>query len=125
MKLSMKLAGLFASGSFIVTGMPGLFQRLSLTDLSASETLSGIDLLETLLLSLAGTVVAGFIGFQVGNILLHPKAKKNTRSPKQGKETTSLAKEEDLLTTEPLSEAFLPPQAPLQPPPDDESPSPG
>jgi hypothetical protein len=123
MKLSVKLAGLFASATFLITGMPALFQRVSPTDLAASETLSGIDMLETLLMSMGGTFVAGFIGYQIGNIMLHPKAKRKPGS-QPGKKTSSTAsiKEDELLGlgSEPLSEAFLPPQAPFQPPPEED-----
>lgn len=123
MKLSVKLAGLFASATFLITGMPALFQRVSPTDLAATETLSGIDMLETLLMSMGGTLVAGFIGYQIGNIMLHPKAKKKPGASQAKKTASAVATKEDELLglgPEPLSEAFLPPQVPLQPPPEEE-----
>lgn len=75
MKLPIQMAGLCASGAFIVTALPGFFQQVRPTSFATigTEIISGANLLETLAFSLAGTVVAGLIGFQIGQIMATPQ----------------------------------------------------
>lgn len=106
MKLSLRLAGLCASATFILAGFPGLFQRLSPLNPDALDSPSGMDLLEPLLFSVAGMVLAGLIGFQIGNILSHPTGQRTKRldahPPRKvvhlgkSEETSSSASEETL-----------------------------
>jgi hypothetical protein len=98
MKLPVQLAGLFASGAFIVTALPSFFQQvlpsqLSMSTSSNMELISGVSLAETLLFSLGGTVVAGIIGFMIGNILSKPSGKpKKAKSQPLGKKSAKFAK---------------------------------
>jgi hypothetical protein len=106
MKLSLRLAGLCASATFILAGFPGLFQRLSPLNPDALDTLSGMDLLEPLLFSVAGMVLAGLIGFQIGNILSHPAGHRMKKPPSRpSRKVVHLGKPEDTPATEEASEA--------------------
>ena len=103
MKLSFRLAGLCASATFILVGFPGLFQRLSPFHPELIDTLSCMDLLEPMLYTLVGTLLAGFIGFQIGAIMERPAGpskKKNIQEealptyPSKSSEMSALEKEE-------------------------------
>lgn len=76
MKLSVRIAGVCASGFFMLTALPGFYHQIGGGGLSPSSApISGVSLMETLLLSLAGSVIAGVIGYKIGEILSHPKGR--------------------------------------------------
>lgn len=85
MKLSFRLAGLCASGTFILTALPGFYQQVKPTDITsmATEAIPGMTILETLTISLGGALLAAFIGYVIGDILSNPKGGK--RNKKAGK----------------------------------------
>lgn len=90
MNLSIRLAGLFATAVFIVTALPGFFKQVQPHDLTqmATDTISGVSLMETLLISVGGAVAAAIIGYMIGEILTHPepRRKKKIYVKKQVKE---------------------------------------
>jgi len=81
MNLSVRLAGLFATTVFLLTAMPGFFKQIQPYDIGqmANETISGVSLLETLMLSVGGAVAAGIIGYIMGDILTHPDIRKTKK----------------------------------------------
>jgi Mn2+/Fe2+ NRAMP family transporter len=81
MNLSMRIAGLCASGAFIVTALPAFFQQWS-PNSPMLDSFTGMSLLESLLISLIGAVIAGIIGFQIGKILSKPAGKKKKKKLK-------------------------------------------
>ncbi len=85
MKLAVKFAGLLGSGVFLLTALPGFYQNVKPVSMDAMiyESVPGISILESLGMSLAGAVVAGIIGYMIGDILSKPKGKpKRSRSAK-------------------------------------------
>jgi|GEM_PF-4326281 len=90
MNLSIRLAGLFATAVFIVTALPGFFKQVQPHHLTqmATDTISGVSLMETLLISVGGAVAAALIGYMIGEILTHPapRRKKKIYVKKQVKE---------------------------------------
>jgi hypothetical protein len=81
MKLSIKLAGLFGSGVFVLTAVPGFFQQVKPSDINAmmSDAPQGMNILESLGFSLLGAVVAGVIGYIMGDILSSPRGNAGSR----------------------------------------------
>jgi hypothetical protein len=79
MKLSIKLAGLCGSGVFILTALPGFYQQIKPASVDAMifEMVPGMEILEILGISLLGALVAGGIGYKIGEILSNPAG--NTR----------------------------------------------
>lgn len=75
MKLPVKAAGLCGSMTFLITAMPGFYQQIRPTDFSlmATHSFSGMAVIETLILSLLGSIVAGAIGYKIGEILAKPQ----------------------------------------------------
>jgi hypothetical protein len=72
----------------------------------ALDTLSGMDLLEPLLFSVAGMVLAGLIGFQIGTILSHPAGHRTKKAPaRPARKVVHLGKPEDSPSAEETSEA--------------------
>lgn len=121
MKLSVRLAGLCGSGAFILSALPGFYQQAKPTDFEqmATVVLPGMSIIETMLISLGGSVVAGFIGYLIGDILSNPKG--NPKKKKQAKATARpLSPVQPQLTvaeTEPpLAEAPAVPEATLPEP---------
>jgi hypothetical protein len=82
MKLAVKSAGLCASSAFIITALPAFFQQVApLTQsIAPPGTLQGMTLIETILFSLAGALVAGSIGYIIGDILANPQGNKQSTS---------------------------------------------
>ena len=129
MNLSVRLAGLFATSVFLLTAMPGFFKQIQPYDVGqmATEPISGIAMLETLILSVGGAIGAGIIGYTMGDILTHPdtrRSKKKVYIQRQIKEFMPTFNMFELQPDSPLYEA--PPevptgeasaQPPLQPPP--------
>lgn len=107
MILSKRLAGIFATAVFIVTALPGFFRQVQPHDLTqmATDTFSGVSLMETLLVSVGGAVAAAIIGYMIGDILTHPapKRKKKVYVKKQIKEfdPNAVASAAPLLAYEP------------------------
>lgn len=111
MKLSVKLAGLFGSGVFIITAIPGFFQHIRPTSLSgmANEAVQGMAIMETLFFALLGTGIAAVIGYIIGDILSKPMGNpaprhQNTRHLQAGSSQTAHSADGPALTGE---ETFL------------------
>lgn len=106
-KLSVKFAGLCSSGTFLVTAMPAFFQKIALFGLfnESSGTLQGVQIIETLIFSLMGSIMAGAIGYVIGDILSHPDAKP-THTTKE-KPNGTPPEEESSIFTETGNETFL------------------
>jgi len=83
MNLSMRLAGIFGTAVFLLTAMPGFYKQIEPHDFSqmATDTISGMSMLETLLISLGGGIGAGFVGYMIGDILSHPQGKRKKKAP--------------------------------------------
>ncbi|HEY9686310.1 MAG TPA: hypothetical protein V6C52_04975 [Coleofasciculaceae cyanobacterium] len=91
MKLSIKLAGLFGSGVFICTALPGFYQQIKPASVESMiyDMVPGMEILETLGVSLLGALVAGGIGYKIGDILSNPAGnyqKQRGRAQKQPKQ---------------------------------------
>jgi hypothetical protein len=86
MKLSIQIAGLCASGAFLCTALPGFYQQTKPVSIAnmAQEAVPGMTILENVALSLAGALLAGFLGYVIGDILSNPKG----NSKKQKKALT-------------------------------------
>jgi hypothetical protein len=122
MNLAMRLAGLFGTAVFLLTAMPGFYRQIEPHDFSqmATDTISGMSMLETLLISLGGSVAAGFVGYMIGDILSHPQGKrkkktppKNTQSQTQPAEPVALMPEVSGLDIQ-LDDSALSPASPGQ-----------
>lgn len=88
MKLSTQLCGLCAAGTFLVLALPGLYQQIKPVHFQAMavQPLSGMAMLESLLLSLGGATVAGALGYLMGVILSTPQGgKSKTPAPPAAK----------------------------------------
>ncbi len=123
MKLAIKTAGLCASGAFIITALPGFYQQVKPVSAASMMTASveGIGLLETLGFSLLGALVAGFLGYMLGEVLAKPQrkaAKKPARTssrqaavkpvkPVTGEETFLSDVEEPVTNAMPIESAPL------------------
>ena len=112
MKLSIRIAGICASGTFLVTGLPGFYQHTKPTNIAqmATEAVPGMTILETMLISLGGALAAAFIGYIIGDILEQPKGKKQKKEKAkamQGRQLSS-ALEEALAVATPAAETALP-----------------
>jgi len=86
MKLSVKLAGLLGSGVFILTALPGFYQQVRPVSFTSmlTEAVQSVSILEKLGFSLGGALVAGWIGYTIGDILSKPKggmARPRTAAP--------------------------------------------
>src|ERR1044072_4571855 len=88
MKLSVKLAGLFGSGVFIITALPGFYQHVKPASMQSmvNDVIQGMDILETLGISLGGAILAGAIGYLIGDILSKPQGKPQHGTPKSASE---------------------------------------
>lgn len=75
MKLPMKVAGLCWSVTFLVTAVPGFYQQTRPMDFASisTETFSGMAIVETLSISLIGSIAAAMIGYMIGDILSSPQ----------------------------------------------------
>lgn len=75
MKLPLKVAGLCWSVTFLVTALPGFYQRTRPTDFASisTESFSGMEIVETLSISLIGSLAAAMIGYMIGDILARPQ----------------------------------------------------
>lgn len=109
MKLSVRMAGICGSGAFILAALPGFYQQAKPVDISqmATGVLPGMNIIETLLISLGGSIVAGFIGYLIGDILANPKG-----PPKKKKQPKAKAKARPFSPAQPLlvvPETDLPP----------------
>lgn len=84
MKLSVRMAGLCASATFILTALPGFYQQAKPTHLAqiATDILPGMNIIEKMLISLGGAVCTGVLGYVIGDILSNPKGQKKKRKPK-------------------------------------------
>lgn len=87
MKLPLKLAGLFGSGVFILTAIPGFYQQVKPASLNAmmTDAIQGMAILEKLGISLLGALVAGVLGFVIGDIFSKPRGKVKKPKPKPAK----------------------------------------
>ncbi len=81
MNLSVRMAGLCGTSVFLVTALPGFYRQIQPQDFTqmASDTFSGMAMLETLLLSLSGAIAAGFIGYIIGDIWAKPTGKRKKK----------------------------------------------
>lgn len=128
MNLSVRLAGLFGTSVFLLTAMPGFFKQIQPYDVAqmATDTISGVGLLETMALSLGGAIGAGIIGYTMGDILTHPdtrRSKKKVYIKKQVKEfDIKNILSDEISADSPLYEA--PSQVPADLPPLSAPPSP-
>jgi len=81
MKLNARVAGICASGTFIITTLPAFFTQWKPNSIMG-DSFSGVSLVESLLFSVLGALLAGFIGFLIGSVLSKPAGKKKkTKSP--------------------------------------------
>lgn len=87
MKLPVKAAGLCGSMTFLITAMPGFYQQIRPTDFSAMATnsFSGMAVIETLIMSLLGSIIAGSIGYKIGEILAKPQGAPKSQKKEAGK----------------------------------------
>ncbi len=109
MNLSMRLAGIFASIVFMITAIPGLYQQIMPNNVMLPpELFSGITMLEILVMSIAGSALAGFIGYWIGDILSHPQG---VRLRKRKERAQALKAKKLASETE---AALPPPEAPEQ-----------
>jgi hypothetical protein len=78
MNLSLRLAGIFGTFVFLLTSLPGFYRQIQPHDFSqmATDSFSGMSMLETIFLSLGGAMAAGFIGYTIGDILSKPNGKR-------------------------------------------------
>ena len=76
MKLAAKSAWMCASGAFLVTALPAFFREIAPVGLYAVpvDTLQGMAIVETIIFSLIGALMAGGIGYIIGDILGNPQA---------------------------------------------------
>jgi hypothetical protein len=75
MKLNTKVGGICASLTFLITAIPGFYQQARPTAFNfiASDSFSGMAVVETLAISLLGAMAAWMIGYIIGDILSHPQ----------------------------------------------------
>lgn len=116
MKLPLKVAGLCWSLTFLVTAMPGFYQQIKPTDFTSisADTFSGMNILEKLALSLAGSMMAGTIGYIIGDILSKPqgltKAEREAKNKKAAKvQQAEPEPEKPTASEEPALETAQPP----------------
>lgn len=78
MNLSMRLAGVFGTSVFLLTGFPGFYRQIQPHNFAqmATDTFSGMSMLETVFLSLSGAIAAGLIGYTIGDILSKPEGRR-------------------------------------------------
>jgi hypothetical protein len=118
MKLSIRIAGICASGTFILTALPGFYQHTKPTSIMhmANETLAGMTILETLMISMGGAFAAAFIGYVMGDILSNPKGgpkKKKKSSVAAGPPVRQLSTAlDDAMAAAPPADEAVPPSEP-------------
>lgn len=83
MKLNTKVAGICASLTFLITAIPGFYQQARPTDFNfiSVDSFSGMAVVETLVISLLGSLAAGMIGYLIGDILSHPQKPHKATAP--------------------------------------------
>ncbi|HEY9745485.1 MAG TPA: hypothetical protein V6C99_04640 [Oculatellaceae cyanobacterium] len=108
MKLTVKTAGLCASGAFLITALPPFFTKITSMSIAAQplDAPQSLDIIETIIFSLIGAFVAGVIGYLIGDILAHPQGKTavhHSQKPETNTSTlTDLGNETFLADLEPL-----------------------
>jgi hypothetical protein len=96
MKLNMKMGGLCASGAFVLVTYTAFFQLIRSVNLVSSSILgsppafSPMKFLGIIGLGLLGALIAGSIGYEIGNILSHPKGERMAQKQKSGQEPLGL-----------------------------------
>ncbi|MEM0950632.1 MAG: hypothetical protein AAGI66_00635 [Cyanobacteria bacterium P01_H01_bin.74] len=81
MNPGIRTAGICGSVVFIITALPGFYRQSGLSnwDLMGSASFSGFELLISMGFSLLGALVAGVIGYFIGNIWNNPQGNKRRR----------------------------------------------
>lgn len=97
MKLAVKSAGLCASSAFLITALPAFFEQVAPIGLSRVPlgTLQGINIIELIVFSLGGSVIAGAIGYIIGDILANPQGAKEVKRSSREKTSPALAETGD------------------------------
>lgn len=127
MKLSVRLAGLCGSGAFLLSALPGFYQQAKPTDIAqmATDVIPGVNIIETLLLSLGGAIVAGFIGYLIGDILSNPKGHPKKKKTPPGKDKPHVSAQPALLVPKEHTVDAAVADAPSSPTVEPENPLPG
>jgi hypothetical protein len=98
MKLAQKYSMVCGAGAFMLicyTGIFTLFSPMDMLNQLPSGGISSVDpmrLVQLMGLAIAGSCVAGFFGFQIGNIMGNPKGNVTTASA-QSKSRRQMAEE--------------------------------
>ena len=114
MKLAVKSAWMCASGVFLVTAMPPFLEKIAPFGYTVTPgTLQGMAIIELMIFSLMGSLMAGAIGYIIGDILANPQGKEgisnHTPASTQPLSTLTETGNETLLADlEPLSSDPLP-----------------
>lgn len=76
MKLAVKSAWMCASAVFLITAMPAFFEQIAPLGVVSTVPVGnfqGMTLIETTIFSLMGSLMAGAIGYIIGDILANPQ----------------------------------------------------
>jgi hypothetical protein len=116
MKLSVRMACLFASSTFLMVALPGFYQKSGFDGLFKIQgaVFSWVDMMEMLLFSLFGALISAIIGYQIGEILTNPKGNRRKRNPPPSKKPKPVSTRLQGETASP-EEASLPPDVPQLP----------
>ena len=125
MNLAVRMAGLCGTSVFLFTAMPGFYRQIQPQNFAqmATDTFSGMSMLETIFLSLSGAIAAGFIGYIIGDIWAKPTGKRKKKAPLKAsvekpqptpEVTATYALEESALS---LSDPLPPPGSTVPEPP--------
>jgi hypothetical protein len=107
MKLNVRVAGICASGAFIVTALPSFFTQWKQDTQPSNDAFSGYDLVETLMFCILGAILAAMIGFVIGNVLSRPAGKKKKRQAQASSPSSATSESQIPPSSAQLEESLL------------------